>query len=420
MTSWLVIAAGWLIVPVLGVLSRRLAGTWATPFILLAVPYQAIATLSVAMAGPAGYTEPLPAALGALLAALPVFWAGEVCVLAWLRTLPAVERPATWDGEASFERTVRVISWLLVAVTLASFLLEARGISVLGEIVQDEFQGRFSAGPAGFARPLIMLLVVYWIGSTRDWTRARGWVIAGLIFVLLLSFVKGTILLPLVGGFIYRVVARGMRITTPMVATITASVFAVFFIIYGAETIVWGLAGFTPGFSAGILRRISAYLFSGILGFSESWNLGILPAPDDWHVLVAPVWNLFAHFGGFERAPNMGTVYLTVDLLADPAVGTSNVRTALGQILTLAGPVGGVAGIFVLGFVMNALLGVARRTRSAWLLAVSSLMGAALVFGWFDYYFALSFWYILAPCGVLAALLIGVRPLRRFAEAPLT
>ena len=409
MTDVLLVLGGWLAVAVLAAGDRRLAGTWVTPFTVFAVPMQVVLTLTVIVAPALGFLTPVPAALAVLLAGPIVFWCGEAPVLAHAG-VPRGGGDEPWTGEDESRRAVFVVSWVLIAIMALAFWRALRGIGTIGEIVQVDFQERFQEGASGFARPVAMLLVVYWIGATRRWTRREVLTLAALLALLLASFVKGTVLLPLAGGLLYRAVAGRMRLTVGRVAAVAAGGFGLVFGVYLAQTVVWGLAGLAaPDFGAVLGRRVIAYLFSGILGFSGTWQGGILPGAMDWSILVSPAWNLLAHLGGFERVANVPAEYLLVDLRSASTLGTSNVRTLFGTLWTFAGPLGAVVGMLGLGLGLGVLFAAARRSRNAWLLVVSSFLGAALMFGWFEYYFWHAFWYITVPLGLLAAAAVRLR-----------
>lgn len=409
MSTFLVLLTGWAAVGVLAVVDRRLAGTWVTPFTVLALPFQSVLTLTAVLARPVGFVAPAAAPLAMLIGGVLVFWCGEAAVLVHARPLPPVERggAGSWRGEAESRTAALVVSWILVAIMGIAFVRAFGGVGVLGNIVQQEFREQAESGLAGFARPLAMLLVVYWIGTAPRWRSAEAVAAAALFVLLFLSFVKGTVLLPLVGGLIYRAIARGMHMTPGRVVTFVAAVIVLFFAVYGAETAVWGVAGLlAPGFALAVARHLLSYVFAGVLGFSLVWESGILPGPGAWATLIAPVWNLVAHLGGFERVSNLPSSYVLVDLKVDPLVGTSNVRTIVGQIAAFGGPLGAVAVMFGLGLGLGLLYAAARRGRNAWLLAVSAFLGAALFFGWFDYYFYNALWYVAVPPGLLAGLAV--------------
>ena len=418
MSTVLVLLTSWAAVGVLAVVSRRLAGTWMTPFVVLALPFLAVITLTAVLALPVGFVAPAATPLALLIGGVLVFWCGEAAALAYARPLPPVGGAAgPWRGEAQSRTAALVVSWVLVAIMGIGFVRAFGGVGVLGNIVQKEFREQAESGLAGFARPLAMLLVVYWIGTAPRWRSAEAAAAAGLFVLLFLSFVKGTMMLPLVGGLIFRAIARGMRITPRRASSLAAGVVVLFFAVYGIETAVWGVAGLlTPRFALAVSRHLLSYLFAGVLGFSAVWQGGILPGSGDWATLIAPVWNLVAHLGGFERVANMPSNYVLVDLQVDPLTGTSNTRTIVGQIAALAGPLGAVALMLGLGLGFGLLYGAARRGRNAWLLAVSALLGAALFFGWFDYYFSYAFWYVAVPPGLLAALAVHLGRGRRAIE----
>lgn len=413
----LVALAGWAMVLALALVSRRLAGTWITPFTVLAVPFQAVVTVTIALAEPLGFVAPAPPAVAILLVCTALFWCGEAAVLANagpLPPVPGVTETGGWLGEEGARPAAFAASWALIGIMAAAFVGALRGVSSLGELVQPQFQARYGTGAAGFARALAMLALVWWLGSTRRWTWREGLTVAGLFLTLFASLVKGTVLLPMVGALLYRALTGRLRFTAWRVGVVVVAGIAVTASVRVIETVVYGLAGLaTPSFGAGLVRYVVGYLFAGVLGFSRSWTSGILPAPSDWHVLLAPAWNLAAHLGGFERTPNIATDYLLIDLRATVS-GTSNVRTMMGQIYALAGPLGAAAAMLGCGLLFTALYTATRRERNAWLLAVWSLIGAALFFGWFEYYFWHAFWYIAVPPGLLIAL--GVAVARRPVE----
>lgn len=409
-STLLVVAMGWCVIAVLGTFDRRLTGTWVTPFTVLALPEMVVITAAAVFAVPTGFVALSPGATAVLLLGLVVFWAGALGIQLFASAggPAAVDRGVAWQGEAESRTAVMVLSWVLIGIMALGFYRALQSIHALGEIVQEGFQRRFEQGLSGLARPVAMLVTVYWIGSSHKpswWGRLT---LAGLLLMLFASFVKGTVLLPLIGGLLYRVWSGRARVSWLRLAGLGGAGVSVVFLAYLVQASVWGI-GALSGWSlyVQIARRALSYVFAGVLGFSRAWDLGMPASQANWAIAVAPAWNLFAHFIGSARVPNLSPHYVVVDLQSAFAAAQSNVRTLFGTLIDYLGLPGAVVATFVLGSLVTMLFDAARRSRNCWLLVILGFVSAALFFGWFDYYFALAFWYIAVPLGLMLA--VGIQ-----------
>lgn len=406
MSALLTAVTGWLVVGVLASISRRLDGSWLTPFVFLAIPFQAVVTLALLFAPAFGFLTPEPLAMLSLLGMLAVFWLGEIGVLAWAqRRVP----DAPPDSDDRWRPSVEVVSWVLIAVTAQGFIAAFQNGGPVSQIVEPAFQLRYGSGAAAWVRPLLMLLLVYWIGFTERWTLRRWLLVGGLGLFIGLSFVRGTIVISIAAGLLLRFLARRRMPELRHLAAIPLLLLAMALAVSAVEVLIYGWGGVDFSELAGrLVRRTAGYLLAGVLAFSGSWQQGMHPGPDDWHILVSPTWNILARFTGWERIYNVNEQSIAIDFIIG-ASGTSNVRTMPGTLWYYAGWLGASLGMLAMGIGLGLVHATARRTRNSWLLVVSAFTSAALLVGWFEYYFWHFFYYQAVLTALVAAMLLRFR-----------
>jgi len=231
---------------------------------------------------------------------------------------------------------------------------------------------------------IIMVLV---IGTTPRW--AIG-VLASLVlmfFVMLLYQSLGAMLAPLIAGALARIFSRRYQ---PRVSHFVAAVGGGFLLFQLVYLVGWAVLNpsslIDPDVYFFYARHFMAYIFAGIMGFSESLRLAVTWLNGDATLLFAPVYNLFAVV--FDR-PLVMVADLAQDhyvQIASYGVG-SNVNTFFGTIIMAVGPLHGLIVVFTISLVAHAMLIGWARSSNLWLLIAYCYWGALLAFGWFEYYF---------------------------------
>jgi len=208
-----------------------------------------------------------------------------------------------------------------------------------------------------------------------------------MMLVILLYQSKGALLAPLIAGSIVRVLSGAYEPKLRHFIIAVAGSFVLFQLVY---LIGWAALDPTSLLKADVYAFFSmhfmSYLFSGILGFSESITQAVTWLNVDGALLYAPFHNLAAVVFDFP-------IIVLAELAQDHYVqisnhiAKSNVNTFFGTIYLAAGPFYGLVTVFVISFISHAMVIVWQRRPNKWLLVVYGYWGGLLVFGWFEYYF---------------------------------
>lgn len=389
--SALIIAVLILLTTTLSLADRWLFRTWLTPFTLLAAPYTVVVLLAYAIGPALGFVDLYTPSVLIWLGGLAAFWAGG-----WIAVLPlrwtAARRPRRLALELRYEDTTRkpmlLLSWLCIlalSLSAARLLLSMGGFSALGT---DAFTAVYNRGITGHLFVISQLLLVFWIGSLRRLRVSELVTVGALLAVNLLYQGKGALMIPVIAGILYRLLANRLRLGWRSVLLIAAAGYLMFNAIYlltfssGNPMALFDVSAYTE-----LFYHFWTFLFAGVLGWSNlvRYNVQISAPPS---FLVEPLLNLAAvalrldlltgSVGGFDY------------MLINPFYGkVTNVLTMFGVMQAALGTLGTLLAALLMGAGYYALLVVTLRTRNCWLVVAYTFCAAVLCFGWFSYFFSL-------------------------------
>jgi len=388
---------------------KHLYGTLITPFSVLAGPYLLVVLLAWLLAGSLGLAPLYTPSVIVWIAGLAIVWIVNTAV-AWggmgvSGSIVADEISSRTPFEESLRLPAIVLAWILIPITLEGAWSAFRSVGGWAQIGSPEFKDAYMYGFPAHARLLTVPIIIFLIGSYKKSDKASTATIGILIFILFIGQVKGALLEPLLGGMVYRLGARRLRLTAMKVVGSLAAGYLCFNLVYLLA--VWSIHPESirdPAPYAFLFRHFFQYLFAGVLGFSEALRTGA-SFRDNAEVLFSPFINVL-HLAYSSGAPiAAGTpkqLGMTIDLLNPDPILASNVFTLFGTVYLYIGPLFAVLYVAVMATIVSLFFSLMNKSMNPLWLVAFSYLSAQLVFGFFEIYF----WHsaileVLVYCGIL-------------------
>jgi len=365
-------------------------GTYWTPTVLLLVPFTCVVTAHFFFGDLLGFVPLEPAVLLVWVVGTFVFWVtGHGLRQIWVG--PKVIRCRA-DLSGDDDATNRVTLWsicggLVSIVLLVHAFRILQGLGGLNALTSQSFLEEWGFGWAAHIRTALIVVMIMVIGSTKRWSASVVSSLALMLLVMLLYQSKGALFAPLIAGSLYRIL-RGTYV--PRVRHFVGAIVGSFVLFQLAYLIGWAALDPLSLLKADVYAFFSfhfmSYLFSGILGFSESLRISEIWLNAEGIILFAPFWNVFAVVFDLPLVLVAESAQLHYVPIAQYGVG-SNVNTLFGTVLLAVGPFFGVIVVLSLSIGCHSMLIGWSRHPNRWLLAAYCYWGGFLVFAWFEYYF---------------------------------
>ena len=363
---------------VLALFEYRMWKTMYTPLNLLMLPYAVILMVTVLSSGTMGivefyYPSILVWMLGLLIFAVP----------SYMLALPL--RNKLKDAKVGLildninMKYLNVFSVLLVIAFLVRFIYMAKTSGLLPG--SDDFGYEYCGG--GFwghlhrALHALSIIYIYKFDKRHKWYLL---LIGGMFFVTLMYGVKSWVLIPAVGGVCMRLYAGKIKLSISLFIKIFVLAFAVFVVTYTFSLLLGREDSDTFGnIFIFICQVFVHYVISGIMGWSQDLQMGILESPN-FDVLLANVLNLYHVIAGNEYVQAINPHFI------HNGVNGSNVRSFFGtiyvnsnfiQFVLLTLSVSAIAYIVKIWALVN---------KTIYVNVIYYFVGGLLVMGWFDYF----------------------------------
>ena len=393
----------------LSLLERKRFQDWVTPFTILSIPYGFIICLTVLFSEKLGFIAVEAQSIILWIIGLAVFWFGGRII----STL--VKNPSTevnlQDQERLIKKCALIPAWIAMIMMTINFSINANRLGGLYIATSGDIFANIHQGILSLSKIASMAFTVMLVGTTTNKKYFTNFTIFCLVLVLILYQVKGDLLIPLIGGLIFRLTIFKPKLKLRSFLLLLISGYIIFNIFYlfvlniEKGSYVWSDVDSYKF----LFRHFVTYLFSGPLALSETLqsnninNLyGYLPA------LFTSLINLFRHINGTYnliepvRVIEISNYSTVIDL---QGAKDSNVHTFIGTIIVFMGWFYGLFYIFILGMLSYFLYIFSR--INIWVTTIYSLIAGALFFGWFEYYFWHSF-FILIVMFVIILCLINI------------
>ncbi len=359
----------------------KLWGTLYTPLNFLMLPYAAVLFFCVLVCGNFGVAEFYYPSLilwmfGLLLFAMP----GYVVALACRKDIFA-------EGAHSIDerlpmKWINVLSFVLLALFYMRMwhLMQTTPYMPGSNEFGQEFLGK---GLWAHLHRLLHALVILYIYKydKKHWYYAI--VVVAMFVVSFLYGVNSWVLIPAMAGLSMRLYRGKMKLKISLVLKILFFAFAVFIVSYSLSLIL------AKGDEAAdldvvfdfICRIFIHYFISGIVGWSQDLQMGILERPDTFYVLACIVNLIKAFTGGGDFVEVINPHFI------HNGVNGSNVRAFFGTIYINTSIFEFIILIMMFAFMMYLLKIWLIRSKNFFVALVYFFYVGMLVMGWFEYYF---------------------------------
>ena len=365
---------------VLAVIDYKLWHTVYTPLNLLMLPYALMLMVALLACGNWGivdfyYPSLLLWMIGLILFAIP----GILFGIGFRKRLQ-IEQGGTINDEEMNMRRLNVFSTILVVAFLLRFVYKVRTSQYLPgtEDFGYEFCG---AGLWGHLHRVLHALSIIYIYKydRKHWYYML--LIAGMYFVTLMYGVKSWVLIPAMGGICMRLFAGKIKLRFSLFLKVAFLAFLVFFITYSFSLVLGQehVATFDVIFEI-IYKNFVHYVISGIVGWSQDLEMGILESPR-FDVLLTNVLNLYQAVAGNEYVDPVNPFFI------HNGVKGSNVRAFFGTIYVNASTIQFVLVVLAVSAIHYLVKIWATFTRHFYVNVVYFFYAGMLLMGWFEIYF---------------------------------
>lgn len=375
------VVAIYLEIAVLAFVDYKLWRTIYTPLNLLMLPYSVILMITLLASGNMGivdfyYPSLLLWMVGLILFALPSY------VLGWAfyRRLQTGEGN-TIDDSGINMRFVNIFSVILVAAFILRFLIMLRTSPYLpGTNDFGEAYCRF--GVWGHLHRLLHALVILYIYKydRQHWYYLL--LIGGMLFVTFIYGVNSWILIPVTGALCMRLMTGKMKLSVSFVIRTALLAFGVFVISYMLALFVGkgDQAASIEVIADFICKIFVHYVISGIMGWSQDLQMGILESPNI-DVLLTNVMNIYHAIAGSEYVSAINPFFI------HNGVNQSNVRAFFGTIYINTNALQFVVMVILVSAIHYMVKLWAVKSRSLFVNIVYFFYSGMLIMGWFEIYF---------------------------------
>lgn len=364
---------------VLALFEYRMWKTMYTPLNLLMLPYAVMLMVTVLSSGTMGivefyYPSILIWMIGFLLFAIP----------SYMLALPL--RNKLKDAKVGLilddinMKYLNVFSVLLVIAFLLRFIYMAKTSGLLpgSDDFGYEYCGKGVWGHLHRALHALSIIYIYKFDKKHWWYLP---LVFGMYFVTLMYGVKSWVLIPAMGAVCMRLYAGKMKLSLSLFLRVFVLAFAVFLVTYSFSLILGkeDSAAFGIVFEI-ICRNFVHYVISGIMGWSQDLQMGILETPN-FDVLLTNVLNIYNAIIGNEYVNPINPHFIF------NGVNGSNVRAFFGTIYvncTIFQYVLVVVVVSLIHYLVNLWAIV---SRNFYVNVIYFFYGGMLLMGWFEIYF---------------------------------
>ena len=378
-TDFISLVALYLEIGVLAYFEYKLWRTIYTPLNTLMLPYAVMLIVTLLCCGNFGVVDFYYPSLMVWMVGLPIFAIPSFVFGLVFRDKVAIENGGIIDENADMH-ILNILSTVIVIAFIVRF------ISMLGSSPYlpgtEDFGYDYCGG--GFWGHLHRLLHALSIIYIYKFDRKHWYyilLIMGMFFVTLMYGVKSWVLIPAMAGFCMRLFAGKMQLKAGLVFKVIIFAFIVFFVTY-SFALVFGqenVATFDVIFEI-IYRNFAHYVISGILGWSQDLQMGILERPN-FDVLLVNVLNLIYVVTGDEFVSPINPFFI------HNGINGSNVRAFFGTIYIHTTAIQFVLIIVCVSAITYLVKLCALKARDFYVNVAYFFYLGMLCMGWFEIYF---------------------------------
>lgn len=377
--EFIAVVALYLEIAVLAFCDYKLWRTMYTPLNLLMLPYAVILFITLLSCGNMGIVEFYYPSLmiwmiGLIIFAVPGFIFG----VSFRRKIAIMN--IGYVREDVNMKVLDIASTLLVVMFLIRFVLMLRSSSHLPGSEQFGYE-YCGSGVWGHLHRVLHALSIIYIYKYDKNHKYCLLLIAGMYFVTLMYGVKSWVLIPGMAGICMRLYAGKLKLNLSLFLKVMIFAFAVFFVTYTFSLFLGkkDAAAFNLIFEI-ICKKFVHYVISGIVGWSQDLQMGILETPR-FDTLLTNIMNLYNVVVGYEFVDPVNPHFIY------NGVSGSNVRAFFGTIYINSNLAQFVIMVLMVSAIHYIVMLCAMKNRSIYLYTVYFFYGGMLLMGWFEIYF---------------------------------
>ncbi|MBR5477433.1 MAG: hypothetical protein IKV19_03235 [Bacteroidaceae bacterium] len=350
-----------------------------TPLNMLMLPYTFVLTITILCCGNMGLVDFYYPSLQVWMVGLLVFAVPSYLFGLSFRKNTPVDQAGNIDDNIDM-RVLNILSTVLVVAFLLRF------VSMLGSSPylpgSEDFGYAYCGGGlwGHLHRTLNALSIIYiYKFDKKHWYYLL--LVFGMFFVTLMYGVKSWVLIPAVAGICMRLYAGKLKLSPMLVLKISAAAFLVFIVTYSLSLLVGtDDSNEVSDVFAFICRVFVHYLISGVLGWSQDLQMGILEQPN-FDALIANVLNFYHVLAGSEYVQVINPFFI------HNGVNGSNVRSFFGTIYINSNTIQFIGIVTYVSSLLYMAKVLVVYYKGIFLNVAYFFLMAMLIMGWFDYYF---------------------------------
>jgi len=359
----------------------RIWKTFYTPLNILMLPYTAVLIITIALPKSLGFADFYYPSIFFWMIGLFVFFIPSFLI--GIKQHNKLILNTDYEIVSISKFLIAFISVLMFLSLIHIYLSAGSSTEALGS---DEFaQDNLDGGLWGHIREFLnaSLILLMFLFDKKHWKYI--FLILGILVLAMLNQVKSWIIIPLVGGFLYRLYTQRMKLNPLFILLFVLIGAGVFFLSYYL-LLVFSIDGeFSEDTSEFIFGHFFHYLTSGVNGLSIDTKAGFLEQPSP-EFIFAPFLNIIYLFTGNELITPISSIY------HDSGVSATNVLTFFGTLYIHLGIIAGIFYVFFFSTLMYLLKQYIILTKCIYVTAIYIWWCSLLFMGWFDFYFgSLSF-----------------------------
>jgi oligosaccharide repeat unit polymerase len=405
MTDWLIYFCLFSEVITLSKINSILFGRWITPFSLISIPYTIVVGIVFIFAQKFSFIPLYMESVLVWIFGLFLFWIGGVFValvdINAIRHAIKVQPQILYEDK--FEMHFLIVSWITIVIMATKLWLSIISVGGIQFIGGRAFAEIYGIGWVGHVMDFSKLLLIFYIGTAKKEKMLQIITSIIIIFMILPYQSKGSIMLPLISGLIYRVLSGKTTIHFGKIIVYFGIICLLFvmsyFIGYGGYI---GEALYNIDNYKFLAYHFLSYVFSGVLAFGDVIRSGITIQESDKYLIFAPILNIYAVFTSGNIVSIVTDYFSDISYLGKD----SNVHTLFGTLFMFLGHFGFIVYIFIFSLIINTFFAIAVTTKNCWFLSVFSLMAGGLIFGWFEFYYWSLTMYEVPVYGIILAHLV--------------
>lgn len=378
--DFIAVVAIYVEIAVLAIIDMKLWRTIYTPLNLLMLPYALMLMVALLSCGNWGIVDFYYPSLQVWMIGLPIFaLPGFIFGIAFRNKLQLEGGGRIEDGGINMRR-LNIITTIIVAAFILRFIMMVRTSPYLPG--SEDFGYDYCGGGLwGHLHRLLHALSIIYIYKydKKHWYYLL--LIGGMYFVTLMYGVKSWVLIPAMGGICMRLFAGKIKLKMSLFLKVAAFAFVVFFVTYTFSLFLGQeeTATFDVIFEI-ICKNFVHYVISGIVGWSQDLQMGILESPR-FEVLLTNILNLYNVVAGNEYVDPVNPFFI------HNGVRGSNVRAFFGTIYINASMIQFVLVVLAVSAVHYLVKLWAVASRSIYVNVLYFFYGGMLLMGWFEIYF---------------------------------